>query len=84
MDEAAAKATPLTAFDSATDAQQEEGKDVGMSENSNDRAESGADPEQQLPMPPEDIDSAVPEVRFLRLRIPASFAVGVCLTVTPS
>ncbi|KAL5111458.1 Midasin [Taenia crassiceps] len=60
-DEVAAKATPLTAFDSATDAQQEEGKDVGMSENVDDRAKPGADPEQQLPMLSEGIDSAVPE-----------------------
>ncbi|VDK34052.1 unnamed protein product [Taenia asiatica] len=60
-DEAVAKATLLTAFDSATDAQQEEGKGVGMSENSNDRAEPGVDPEQQLPMPQEDTDPAVLE-----------------------
>ncbi|CDS41244.1 midasin [Echinococcus multilocularis] len=59
-DEAAAKATLLTAFDSATDAQQEERKDVGMGEN-NDQAEPGADPEQQLPLPSDGVDPTVLE-----------------------
>ncbi|VDM24828.1 unnamed protein product [Hydatigera taeniaeformis] len=80
-DEAAAKAAPLIAFDSATDTQQEEGRDVGMRENNNDQAETGTDPERQLPMSLENFDSAVIEVKRLGIQKLVLYIFGVYLTV---